>query len=145
MKKPCIIIPVAYILKKFKQMKKIISASEAPAAIGPYSQAVEVNNTLYISGQLPINPAAGKIEATSIDSQTDQVFKNIAAILKEAGYTFADVVKSTVFLSDISNFAGMNEVYKKYYQTECPARSAFAVKDLPMGALVEIETIAARQ
>lgn len=125
-------------------MKKIISASEAPAAIGPYSQAVEVNNTLYISGQLPINPAAGKIEATSIDSQTDQVFKNIAAILKEAGYTFADVVKSTVFLSDISNFAGMNEVYKKYYQAECPARSAFAVKDLPMGALIEIETIAAR-
>jgi len=125
-------------------MKKFISTSEAPAAIGPYSQAVEANNTLYISGQLPINPAAGKIEATSIDSQTEQVFKNIAAILKEAGYTFADVVKSTVFLSDISNFAGMNEVYKKYYQAECPARSAFAVKDLPMGALVEIETIAAR-
>ncbi|MHB9054981.1 MAG: RidA family protein [Paludibacteraceae bacterium] len=125
-------------------MKKFISTSEAPAAIGPYNQAVEANNTLYISGQLPINPAAGKIEATSIDSQTEQVFKNIAAILKEAGYTFADVVKSTVFLSDISNFAGMNEVYKKYYQAECPARSAFAVKDLPMGALVEIETIAAR-
>lgn len=86
----------------------------------------------------------GKIEATEITSQTEQVFANISAILKEADYTFADVVKSTVFLSDIANFASMNEVYKKYYQTECPARSAFAVKDLPLGALVEIETIAVK-
>lgn len=125
-------------------MKRIITSSEAPAAIGPYSQAVEANNTLYISGQLPINPTVGKIEATNITDQTEQVFKNIAAILSTAGYTFADVVKSTVFLSDISNFAGMNEVYKKYYQSECPARSAYAVKDLPMGALVEIETIAVK-
>lgn len=125
-------------------MKKIINTLNAPAAIGPYSQAVEINGTLYISGQLPINPAVGKIDSDDIHSQTEQVFKNIAAILSEAGYTFADVVKSTVFLSDISNFAGMNEVYKKYYQSECPARSAFAVKDLPMGALVEIETIAAK-
>ncbi len=125
-------------------MKKIISTTNAPAAIGPYSQAVEANGTLYISGQLPINPAAGKIEATDVTGQTEQVFKNIEAILKEAGYTFLDVVKSTVFLSDIANFGGMNEVYKKYYASECPARSAFAVKDLPMGALVEIETIAVR-
>lgn len=125
-------------------MKKIINTLNAPAAIGPYSQAIEINDTLYISGQLPINPSVGKIESDDIHSQTEQVFKNIAAILSEAGYTFADVVKSTVFLSDISNFAGMNEVYKKYYQSECPARSAFAVKDLPMGALVEIETIAAK-
>ena len=125
-------------------MKKIINTLNAPAAIGPYSQAVEINDTLYISGQLPINPSVGKIESDDIHSQTEQVFKNIAAILSEAGYAFADVVKSTVFLSDISNFAGMNEVYKKYYQLECPARSAFAVKDLPMGALVEIETIAAK-
>jgi 2-iminobutanoate/2-iminopropanoate deaminase len=99
---------------------------------------------LYISGQLPINPAAGKIEATDITAQTEQVFANINAILTEAGYTFADVVKSTVFLSDIANFGGMNEVYKKYYQTECPARSAFAVKALPLNGLVEIETIAAK-
>ena len=125
-------------------MKKIINTLNAPAAIGPYSQAIEINDTLYISGQLPINPSVGKIESDDIHSQTEQVFKNIAAILSEAGYTFADVVKSTVFLSDISNFAGMNEVYKKYYQSECPVRSAFAVKDLPMGALVEIETIAAK-
>jgi 2-iminobutanoate/2-iminopropanoate deaminase len=125
-------------------MKRIINTINAPAAIGPYSQAVEANGTLYISGQLPINPTVGKIEATEISSQTEQVFANIAAILEEAGYTYADVVKSTVFLSDISDFAGMNEVYKKYYQTECPARSAFAVKALPLGSLVEIETIAVK-
>lgn len=125
-------------------MKRIINTQNAPAAIGPYSQAVEANGTLYISGQLPINPQAGKIEATDITSQTEQVFANIRAILDEAGYTFADVVKSTVFLSDMADFAGMNEVYKKYYASECPARSAFAVKALPLGALVEIETVAAK-
>ena len=125
-------------------MKRIINSTNAPAAIGPYSQAVEANGTLYISGQLAINPAVGKIEATDITAQTEQVFANINAILTEAGYTFADVVKSTVFLSDIADFGGMNEVYKKYYQTECPARSAFAVKALPLNGLVEIETIAAK-
>lgn len=125
-------------------MKRIINTPNAPAAIGPYSQAVEANGTLYISGQIPINPTVGKIEVTDIKAQAEQVFANINAILTEAGYTFADVVKSTVFLSDISNFAEMNDVYKKYYQTECPARSAFAVKDLPLGALVEIETIAVK-
>ncbi len=125
-------------------MKRIINTKNAPAAIGPYSQAIEANGTLYISGQIPINPSVGKIEAEDINGQTEQVFANINAILEEAGYTFADVVKSTVFLSDISDFAAMNEVYKKYYQTECPARSAFAVKALPLGALVEIETIAAK-
>lgn len=125
-------------------MKKIISTNNAPAAIGPYSQAIEVNGMLYLSGQLPINPSTGKIEAMDVQSQTEQIFKNIEAILNEAGYGFLDVVKSTVFLSDISYFTEVNEVYKKYYQTECPARSAFAVKGLPMGALVEIETIAAK-
>ena len=125
-------------------MKKIINSSKAPAAIGPYSQAVEANGILFVSGQLPINPELGKIEATTTIAQTEQIFANIKAILDEAGYTFSDVVKSTVFLSDIANFAEMNEVYKKYYQSECPARSAFAVKDLPLGALVEIETIACK-
>ena len=125
-------------------MKRVINTSKAPAAIGPYSQAIEVNGTLYVSGQIPINPAVGKIEANGITLQTEQVFENISAILKEAGYAFDDVVKSTVFLSDIADFAGMNDVYKKYYQTECPARSAFAIKALPLGALVEIETIAAK-
>lgn len=125
-------------------MKRIINTTNAPAAIGPYSQAIEANGTLYISGQIPINPIVGKIEVTEIVAQTEQVFQNIGAILKKAGYTFEDVVKSTVFLSDISDFSAMNEVYKRYYQTQCPARSAFAVKALPMGALVEIETIAVK-
>lgn len=125
-------------------MKRIINTPNAPAAIGPYSQAIEANGTLYISGQIPINPSVGKIEAEDITGQSEQVFANIAAILTEAGYDFKDVVKSTVFLSDISNFAAMNDVYKKYYQTECPARSAYAVKALPLGALVEIETIAVK-
>jgi 2-iminobutanoate/2-iminopropanoate deaminase len=125
-------------------MKQIINTQNAPAAIGPYSQAVLKNGILFISGQLPINPETGKIETSDISSQTEQVFANISAILNEAGFTFSDVVKSTVFLSDISNFAGMNEVYKKFYQSECPARSAFSVKDLPLGALVEIETIAVK-
>jgi len=125
-------------------MKRIINTPNAPTAIGPYSQAVEANGTLYISGQIPINPKVGKIEAIEISSQTEQVFANINAILTEAGYTFADVVKSTVFISDIADFGAMNEVYKKYYISECPARSAFAVKALPLGALVEIETIAVK-
>ena len=125
-------------------MKRVINTPKAPAAIGPYSQAIEVNGTLYISGQIPIDPAVGKIETTGITDQTEQVLKNISAILDEAGYGFGDVVKSTVYLSDMTDFAGMNNVYKKYYQTECPARAAFAVKALPLGSLVEIETIAAK-
>lgn len=123
-------------------MKKIFSTTKAPAAIGPYSQAVEMNNTLYISGQIPINPETGKLVEGDITVQTEQVFKNIAAILNVAGYSFMDVVKSTCLLSDITNFKAMNEVYARYYPEKQPARSAFAVKDLPLGALIEIETIA---
>ncbi|MDO9635038.1 MAG: RidA family protein [Paludibacter sp.] len=125
-------------------MKRIISTPNAPAAVGPYSQAVEANGTLYVSGQLPINPAVGKIEATDITAQTDQVMKNVSAILNAAGYTLQDIVKNTVFLSDIGNFAAMNEVYKKYFVSDYPARAAFAVKDLPLGALVEMESIAVK-
>lgn len=125
-------------------MKRIISTPKAPAAIGPYSQAVEVNGNLYISGQVPINPLSGKIEASDISTQADQVFKNIEAILVAAGYTFSDVVKSTVFIADMSYFPELNEVYKKYYSENCPARSTIAVKGLPLGALVEIETIAVK-
>jgi len=125
-------------------MKKVINTPDAPKAIGPYSQAIEAGNTLYISGQVPINPATGKIEATTIIEQTEQVMKNIAAILKAAGYGLENVVKSTCLLSDISNFAAMNEVYGKYYTQDPPARAAFAVKDLPLGALIEIETIAVK-
>ena len=122
-------------------MKKVIHTENAPKAIGPYSQAIENNGILYISGQVPVNPQTGKIPE-GIEAQTEQVMQNILAILTEAGYTFADVVKSTCLLSDMANFKAMNEVYAKYYPTEAPARAAFAVKELPLGALVEIETIA---
>ncbi|MDR0371912.1 MAG: RidA family protein [Prevotellaceae bacterium] len=125
-------------------MKRIISTTNAPAAIGPYSQAVEINGFLYISGQLPVDPASGGIAANTVTDQAEQVFANIKAILDEAGYTFNDVIKSTVFLADIADFGDMNNVYRKYYESDCPARSAFAVKSLPLGALVEIETIAAK-
>jgi 2-iminobutanoate/2-iminopropanoate deaminase len=125
-------------------MKKVINSSNAPAAIGPYSQAIEANGTLYISGQVPINPATGKVVEGGILEQTEQVMKNIEAILSEAGYTFSDVVKSTCLLSDMSNFKAMNEVYGKYYNENPPARAAFAVKELPLGVLVEIETIAVK-
>ncbi|MCF6241525.1 MAG: RidA family protein [Bacteroidales bacterium] len=125
-------------------MKKIISTKNAPRAIGPYSQAVLSGNTLYISGQIPINPETGKIVAGGITEQTEQVMKNIGEILKEAGFSYADVVKSTCLLSDMSNFAAMNEVYGKYYSKNPPARAAFAVKELPMSVLIEIETIAVK-
>jgi len=125
-------------------MKKIINSPDAPKAIGPYSQAVEVNGMLFISGQIPINPKEGKIVEIGIKEQTEQVMKNISAILKEAGYTFGDVVKSTCLLSDMENFAAMNEVYAKYYPENPPARAAYAVKGLPLGVLVEIETIAVK-
>jgi len=123
-------------------MKKIFTTSKAPAAIGPYSQAVEMNNTLYVSGQIPINPETGKLIEGDITVQTEQVFRNIEAILDAAGYSFRDVVKSTCLLSDIANFKAMNEVYARYYTEKQPARAAFAAKELPMGALIEIETIA---
>jgi 2-iminobutanoate/2-iminopropanoate deaminase len=125
-------------------MKRIIKTDQAPAAIGPYSQAVEVNGTLYISGQIPLNPETLTVVEGGIQEQTEQVMKNIGAILVEAGYTSSDVVKSTCLLSDIANFKAMNEVYGKFYTENPPARAAFAVKDLPLGVLIEIETIAAK-
>jgi 2-iminobutanoate/2-iminopropanoate deaminase len=125
-------------------MKKIYATSKAPSAIGPYSQAVEANNTLYVSGQIPIDPATGKLIDGGIAEQTDQVLKNIGAILSAAGYAYNDVVKSTCYLSDIINFKAMNEVYARYYTENFPARVALAVKDLPMGALVEIDAIAVK-
>ena len=125
-------------------MKKIIHTLKAPAAVGPYSQAVEANGMLFISGQIPINPESGKVVEDDITVQTEQVMKNIAALLKEAGYTFADVIKSTCLLSDMANFAAMNAVYGKYYPENPPARAAFAVKELPLGVMIEIETIAVK-
>jgi len=123
-------------------MKKVINTVNAPNAIGPYSQAVEANGMLFISGQIGIDPATSKIVEGGIREQTEQVMKNISAILKEAGYSFSNVVKSTCLLSDMANFGVMNEVYGRYYPVNPPARAAFAVKELPLGVLVEIETIA---
>ena len=124
-------------------MKKIIKTDNAPKAIGPYSQAVEVNGMLFISGQIPINPETTTVPE-GIEAQTEQVMKNIGAILNEAGYTYQDVVKSTCLLSDMANFKAMNEVYGKYYAENPPVRAAFAVRELPLGVLVEIETIASK-
>ncbi|MCQ2283849.1 MAG: RidA family protein [Bacteroidales bacterium] len=124
-------------------MKKVIHTEQAPAAIGPYSQAIEANGMLFISGQIPVDPATG-IVPDGITAQTEQVMKNIAAILKEAGYSFDDVVKTTCLLSDIANFGAMNEVYAQYFLVNPPARAAFAVRDLPKGVMVEIETIAVK-
>ncbi len=125
-------------------MKRIISTDKAPAAIGPYSQAIEQNGTLYISGQVPLVPETMKIIEGGIKEQTLQVMKNIDAILSEAGYSFADVVKSTCLLSDMANFKAMNEVYGQFYKENPPARAAFAVKELPLSVMVEIETIAVK-
>lgn len=125
-------------------MKKVISTSNAPKAIGPYSQAIEINGMLFISGQIPIDPATGKIIDGGITEQAEQVMKNIGAILLEAGYEFKDVIKSTCLLNDMENFAAMNAVYGKYYAENPPARAAYAVVKLPLGALIEIETIAVK-
>ena len=125
-------------------MNKIIHTENAPAAVGPYSQAVEANGMLFISGQIPLNAETGKIVEGGIVEQTEQVMQNIEAILTEAGYKFTDVIKSTCLLSDMENFGAMNEVYGKYYSTNPPARAAFAVKGLPLGVMVEIETIAVK-
>ena len=124
-------------------MKKVIHTDKAPAAIGPYSQAIEANDMLFISGQIPVDPATG-IVPEGIKAQTEQVMKNVAAILLEAGYKFEDVVKTTCLLSDIANFGAMNEVYAQYFLVNPPARAAFAVRDLPKGVMVEIETIAVK-
>ena len=124
-------------------MKKVINTNKAPKAIGPYSQAIEANGMLFVSGQVPVNPADGSIPE-GITAQTEQVMKNIEAILVESGYSFEHVIKSTCLLTDMANFAAMNEVYGKRYQQDPPARAAFAVKALPLGVLVEIETIAVK-
>jgi 2-iminobutanoate/2-iminopropanoate deaminase len=123
-------------------MKKIIHTEKAPKAVGPYSQAIEANGILFISGQIPIDPKNGQVVQGGIKEQTEQVLENIGAILKKAGYSFSDVVKSTCLLSDMNNFAPMNEVYAGYYPDEPPARAAYGVVKLPLGVLVEIETIA---
>ena len=125
-------------------MKKAIATQKAPAAIGPYSQAIDAGSFVYLSGQLPIDPTTGQFPEGGIKEQTRQSLLNAQAILIEAGLDLQNVVKTTVLLSDITNFGPMNEVYAEMFSAPFPARSAFAVRDLPKGALVEIEMIPAR-
>lgn len=123
---------------------KQISTQNAPAAIGPYSQAIEVNGFVYASGQLPIDPATGAFPEGGVKEQTRQSLLNVKAILEEAGLALSNVVKTTVYLADMDDFAAMNEVYSQFFAQPFPARSAIAVKALPKGALVEVEVVAAR-
>ena len=123
-------------------MKKVISTSKAPAAIGPYSQAIQVGNLVYTSGQIPIDPATGVFVEGGIKEQTRQAMLNVKAILEENGLSMNDIVKKTVFMADMNDFADMNAVYAKFFTEPYPARSAVAVKTLPKGALVEIEVVA---
>ena len=123
---------------------KTIQTSNAPAAIGPYSQAKVVNGFVFASGQIPLNPATGEVEGTTIEAQAEQVMKNVGAILKEAGVGFENVVKTTCFLAEMTDLAAFNSVYEKYF-TGKPARSCVAVKQLPKNVLVEVEVIAAAE
>lgn len=125
-------------------MKKVITSPNAPKAVGPYSQAILAENTLYISGQLPVNPETGTVPET-IEEQTAQSLKNTEAILTEAGFTFNDVVKSTVLLADMNDFAAMNAVYAQTYSEPFPARVCYQVAKLPLGVKVEIDTIAVKK
>ena len=125
-----------------KPMKKIIATAEAPSAVGPYSQAVAVGGLLFCAGQIPLDPATGEIIFGDVVAQTERVCQNIAAVLKANGMTFAEVVKTTVFLKDMADFGAMNAVYAKYFTEPFPARSTVAVAGLPRGAQVEIEVVA---
>ncbi len=124
--------------------KKIIACAKAPAAVGTYSQAVVAGNTIYVSGQLPIDATTGEFVPGGIKEQLHQVFKNLQYILEEAGYTMSDVVKANVFLSDLANFGALNEVYAQYFSEPYPARVAYQVAALPKAALVEIDVIAVK-
>lgn len=124
-------------------MKRIIATSEAPAAVGPYSQAVAVGNLLFCAGQIPLDPATGEIVGADVTAQTERVCQNIAGVLRANGMTFANAVKVTVFLTDLANFAAMNAVYGKYFTEPFPARSTIQVAGLPRGSQVEIEVTAA--
>ncbi|MBR0201889.1 MAG: RidA family protein [Bacteroidaceae bacterium] len=125
-------------------MKKVISTSKAPAAIGPYSQAIQVGNFVYTSGQIPIDTSTGQFAEGGIKEQTRQSLLNVKAILEESGLKMSDVVKTTVFMADMNDFADMNSVYAEFFSEPYPARSAVAVRTLPKGALVEIEVVAYR-
>lgn len=126
-------------------MKKIISTPEAPAALGPYSQAVKAGNTIYCAGQIPLDPRSGEIVSGGIEIQTRRVMDNISAVLKAAGLTFANVVKTTIFLMDLGDFQKVNEIYGSYFRQDPPARSTVQVAGLPKGVGVEIEVIASTE
>ncbi|MEI6351979.1 MAG: RidA family protein [Verrucomicrobiota bacterium] len=123
-------------------MKKVIATSEAPTAVGPYSQAIAVGNFLFCAGQIPLDPATGELIEGDVKAQTERVLQNVTGVLKANGMTFENVVKSTVFLTDLANFAMMNEVYSRYFTAPFPARSTIQVAGLPKGSQVEIEVIA---
>lgn len=125
-------------------MKKVIATTKAPAAIGPYNQAIQVGNMLFASGQLGLDPATGNFPEGGVKEQTIQSFQNVKAILEEAGFSINDVVKTTVFLADMADFAAMNEIYASQFEGDFPARSAVSVKTLPKNALVEVEVIAVK-
>ncbi len=128
--------------KERQMTRKVISTDKAPAAIGPYSQAIKINGMVFTSGQVPIVPETGKIEASDIEGQAEQVMKNLEAVLKAAGSDFSKVVKATIFLKDLGNFAKVNEIYGARFKSEPPARSCVQVAKLPLDCLVEIEMIA---
>ena len=126
-------------------MKTVISTTAAPGAIGPYSQAIEANGLIFVSGQIPLDPATGAFVPGGVEVQAEQLLKNLKAVLEAAGCSLADVVKTSVFLTNMGDFAAVNEVYARFFTAECPARSAVQVGALPKGALVEIEAIAAKK
>jgi 2-iminobutanoate/2-iminopropanoate deaminase len=125
-------------------MKKVISTEKAPKAVGPYSQAIETDNLIFVSGQLPINPRTGEM-AKTVEEQTKQAIENISSILESVGLSLDNVVKTTVFMTDLTKFNNMNEVYAQYFKTNPPARAAFEVKALPKNADVEIEAVATKK
>ena len=125
-------------------MKRVISTDKAPAAVGPYSQAIEVNGVLYVSGQIPLDPETKKLIEGGIEEQTIRVLKNIDAIIEAAGYTIENIVKTTCLLTDINNFQTMNNIYSKIFKEDPPARATYEVSNLPLGVLVEIECVAVK-
>jgi len=123
-------------------MKKIVKTNEAPPPVGPYNQAIQAGNLIFTAGQIPLNPVTGELEGTDVREQTEQVLKNVRAVLEAGGSNLSKVLKTTVFLKNMDDFAAMNEVYAKYFEVEAPARSAVEVSRLPKDVLVEIECIA---
>ena len=139
-----LLLTIILLILYLSYMRKIVSTKKAPGTIGPYSQAVEVKGTLYISGQVPLNPDTGKLAGDTITEQTEQVLQNIRFIVNAAGYSMKEIVKTTCMLQDINDFAEMNKAYEKFFPDNPPARAAYEVAKLPLNVKIEIEAIAAR-